>query len=524
MRANRRFYLIGDDGRLVNGKLAGRLVQVAASADPDGTSYRSALSRRLDRRTGDVELGEPVETNFYGRPVAGQRRRRRVRRGALVVRRAATPARPGGRAGRRLAIAASRGASRSSRRERSSALAREAGEDAVDGRRFRMLFGIDGVEPHEEDGWVGRRVAFGDGGRQVRRRSSAAAPSRPTNPDTGVPDLDTLRIIRRYRSRRRERGAASDRRLGRRRAAGSRPASATRWSRCDGDDRSGHVARHRRRSRSRTSTRRPRSTATRSGCARSAATATPSSSERRAATTPLVTLVGDPDAPPRPPRHDGALPPRAPRSVPRRAGPVAPPGNGRRAPVHRRLRSSRLRGALPRRSGRATGSRSTATARARSGAYADGELQMATLPLDLEGVLASARPRAMPATGWRRERGSATSTSRSPRSRAAEAFYVGGARLRRRSCAAIPGALFVSAGGYHHHVGLNTWAGRGRPGAARRARVGCARFTIVLPDERSLCGDAGSARRCRARGRSTRTARDRRHGSVREPRRAVAAR
>ena len=26
-----------------------------------------------------------------------------------------------------------------------------------------------------------------------------------------------------------------------------------------------------------------------------------------------------------------------------------------------------------------------------------------------------------------------------------------------------PGALFVSAGGYHHHVGLNTWAGAGAP-------------------------------------------------------------
>jgi len=26
-----------------------------------------------------------------------------------------------------------------------------------------------------------------------------------------------------------------------------------------------------------------------------------------------------------------------------------------------------------------------------------------------------------------------------------------------------PGALFVSAGGYHHHFGLNTWAGVGAP-------------------------------------------------------------
>ena len=45
-----------------------------------------------------------------------------------------------------------------------------------------------------------------------------------------------------------------------------------------------------------------------------------------------------------------------------------------------------------------------------------------------------------------------------------------------------PGALFVSAGGYHHHVGLNTWAGRGAPAPPAGAR-GLRWFTIVLPDE-----------------------------------------
>ncbi|WP_040950798.1 VOC family protein [Gorillibacterium massiliense] len=32
-----------------------------------------------------------------------------------------------------------------------------------------------------------------------------------------------------------------------------------------------------------------------------------------------------------------------------------------------------------------------------------------------------------------------------------------------------PSALFVSAGGYHHHVGLNTWAGKGAPPAPKNA-------------------------------------------------------
>ena len=43
-----------------------------------------------------------------------------------------------------------------------------------------------------------------------------------------------------------------------------------------------------------------------------------------------------------------------------------------------------------------------------------------------------------------------------------------------------PGALFVSAGGYHHHVGLNTWMGEGAPPPPPGAR-GLDRFEVVLP-------------------------------------------
>ena len=48
-----------------------------------------------------------------------------------------------------------------------------------------------------------------------------------------------------------------------------------------------------------------------------------------------------------------------------------------------------------------------------------------------------------------------------------------------------PGALFLSAGGYHHHLGTNTWAGRGaRPRADGDA--GLLEWTIELPDAESL--------------------------------------
>ena len=48
-----------------------------------------------------------------------------------------------------------------------------------------------------------------------------------------------------------------------------------------------------------------------------------------------------------------------------------------------------------------------------------------------------------------------------------------------------PGALFVSAGGYHHHIGLNTWnsLGRVRPNTAA---TGLVSYGIVLPDAEAL--------------------------------------
>ena len=46
-------------------------------------------------------------------------------------------------------------------------------------------------------------------------------------------------------------------------------------------------------------------------------------------------------------------------------------------------------------------------------------------------------------------------------------------------------ALFVSAGGYHHHIGLNTWAGVGAPPPPPDA-VGLRYFDIVLPDAPAL--------------------------------------
>src|SRR3954447_3302039 len=115
-----------------------------------------------------------------------------------------------------------------------------------------------------------------------------------------------------------------------------------------------------------------------------------------------------------------------------------------------------------------------------------GVLQMAPPPLDLEGVLGELRREdataAMP-PGTRIGHvhlnvGDLT---------AAEAFYSGalGFDVTVRG---YPGALFVSAGGYHHHLGLNTWAGEGAPPPPPGSR-GLREFEVVLPDEAALAAE-----------------------------------
>ena len=64
------------------------------------------------------------------------------------------------------------------------------------------------------------------------------------------------------------------------------------------------------------------------------------------------------------------------------------------------------------------------------------------------------------------------------------AFYCGvlGFQLTQRYG---PGAAFVSAGGYHHHIGLNTWESRGGK-APPPGTTGLYHAAILYPDRASL--------------------------------------
>ncbi|GJG89003.1 catechol-2,3-dioxygenase [Gemmatimonadetes bacterium T265] len=71
----------------------------------------------------------------------------------------------------------------------------------------------------------------------------------------------------------------------------------------------------------------------------------------------------------------------------------------------------------------------------------------------------------------------------------AAAFYAEGLGFDR-TVWSYPGALFLSAGGYHHHLGTNTWAGP-RAQAPRPDDARLLEWAIVLPDAADVRAAAG---------------------------------
>ena len=77
-------------------------------------------------------------------------------------------------------------------------LARTGGVDALDSRRFRMLFEVDGVEPYAEDTWIDRDVRIGDAVVQSARQRRALR-RHDLRSGHGERDFDTLGVLATYR-------------------------------------------------------------------------------------------------------------------------------------------------------------------------------------------------------------------------------------------------------------------------------------------------------------------------------------
>jgi catechol 2,3-dioxygenase len=113
---------------------------------------------------------------------------------------------------------------------------------------------------------------------------------------------------------------------------------------------------------------------------------------------------------------------------------------------------------------------------------ADGELAMVTDPLDAQGIVAAGQGMAW--QGMPAETTMGHVHLHVSQLDAAQDFYVN--KLGFDLIQNYGGhASFISAGGYHHHLGMNVWAGVGVPPAPEdRARL--LWYEVVLPDQDAL--------------------------------------
>ena len=196
VQGDRRFWLLDAAGRLVNGKSYPQLMQVRPEWDES--------SRRLALRFPDGESvegvaqpGDPVEASMYGEAHPS-----RAVDGPWAAALSEFVGAPltllwseSGAADRSTSAGWMSLVSRASL----ARLGQEAGEHRpVDGRRFRMLFEIDGVGPHQEDLWIGERVRIGGATVSPVGDVGRCAVTK-CDPDSGVSDLDTLGALASYR-------------------------------------------------------------------------------------------------------------------------------------------------------------------------------------------------------------------------------------------------------------------------------------------------------------------------------------
>lgn len=191
---DRCFYFVGEAGRLISNKDFPAFQLVRAAYDEAQDTLTLTLPDDRDV-AGTIERGEEVETRFHKRPrsarlvlgpwadalseLAGEQLR-------LVE--PATSAVDRGRGGAASLLAtASLGA-----------LGTQLGVAGIDPRRFRMNVVIEGLEAHEEDGWIGRRVRVGDAV-VIPNGHVGRCVITTQNPETAVSDLDTLKGLAAYR-------------------------------------------------------------------------------------------------------------------------------------------------------------------------------------------------------------------------------------------------------------------------------------------------------------------------------------
>jgi hypothetical protein len=194
LAGDREFFLVDENGLLVNSKGLGVLQQIVPGYDaaagvltltfPDGTNVSEHVhfDGKLEARFWGTPLDARVVAGPWSEAISGFAGRN------LRLVKPPVPAPDRLRSG--AATLLGTGSLR--------AMARQLGVDDVDGRRFRMNFGIDGLAEHEEDEWVGRRVRLGEAV-VIPHGNVGRCAVTTQNPDSGAPDLDTLKALAAYR-------------------------------------------------------------------------------------------------------------------------------------------------------------------------------------------------------------------------------------------------------------------------------------------------------------------------------------
>lgn len=191
---DRAYALVDPAGRLVNGKRAGILATVRVAIDPRGGTLTMHLPS-VEPVAGRPVLGEALDAIFFGHP-----RPARLVEGPWSAALSAWS----GHALRLVALPVGEGADRGptativSTAALGALAAVRGATDPLDRRRFRMTFGVDGVEAYAEDHWIGRRVRIGKAVVQVAGNVGRCAVT-THDPDTGRPSFDTLHALQQSR-------------------------------------------------------------------------------------------------------------------------------------------------------------------------------------------------------------------------------------------------------------------------------------------------------------------------------------
>jgi uncharacterized protein YcbX len=191
---DRRFSILDGEGGLLTARNTGRLLGVRAAVDDDANTLTLAFPSG-EEVTATVALGAPAAARYFGErrgrvvegPFADALQQYLERPAQLLAHDEATD----GWDEDAVSVV-----SRASLGE----LARQAGRDAVDARRFRMSVEIEGAGAHEEDGWIGREVAVGDAVLEVMARCERCVIT-TRDPDTGEVDFNALRVLAGYRGK-----------------------------------------------------------------------------------------------------------------------------------------------------------------------------------------------------------------------------------------------------------------------------------------------------------------------------------